>query len=109
VLCHQVDHLQLWQIHPAGRDPGRCRIALHLYWPAPVDDEGGRKAAFNLDVLWRVTTNEDFPQAEHIQAGLASGAVPELVFGRNEPGLVHYHEQMARGAGSESVARLGPR
>jgi len=109
VLCHQVDHLQLWQIHPAGRDPGRCRIALHLYWPAPVDDEGGRKAAFNLDVLWRVTTSEDFPQAEHIQAGLASGAVPELVFGRNEPGLVHYHEQMARGAGSESVARLGPR
>lgn len=63
LLSHQIDHVQFWQIYPIGRDPGRCRVELHLYWPPPIDEEGRRKAEFNLDVLWKVTTTEDFPRA----------------------------------------------
>ena len=103
LLSHQVDHVQFWQIYPIGRDPGRCRVDLHLYWPPPIDEEGRRKAEFNLDVLWEVTTTEDFPQSDRIYANLASGAIRELVFGRNEPALIHYHKEIARAAGGGAV------
>lgn len=106
LLAHQVDHVQFWQIHPLGGDPGRCRVRLSLYWPLPLDEDAKRKAEFNLDVLWQVTTTQDFPQSQHIHANLAAGALEELVFGRNEPCLIHYHEQMARVAGSGGVSRI---
>jgi hypothetical protein len=43
-----------------------------------------------------VTGTEDFPTMEKIWATLASGALPELVYGRIEPPLVHLHETMDR-------------
>ncbi len=104
ILVHQVDHVELWQIHPHASDPGRCRAELRLYWPEPIDAEARRKAEFNLDVLWSVTTNEDFPQSDRIHANLASGALPELLFGRNEPALIHYHEQIEAAAAGGGLA-----
>jgi phenylpropionate dioxygenase-like ring-hydroxylating dioxygenase large terminal subunit len=106
VLSHQVDHVQFWQIYPIGSDPGRCRVELHLYWPRPVDDEGRRKAEFNLELLWKVTTTEDFPQSDRIHSNLVSGAIRELVFGRNEPALIHYHKQIARAAGGQFISDI---
>ena len=38
-----------------------------------------------------MTGTEDFPLMEQIQANLDSGALPEVVYGRNEPPLVHFH------------------
>ncbi len=108
LLSYQVDHVQFWQIYPSGRDPGRCRVQFHLYWPPPIDDEARRKAEFNLDLLWKVTTTEDFPQSDRIHANLASGAIRELVFGRNEPGLVWFHEEIARAVGGTAVRPIAP-
>ena len=45
----------------------------------------------NLDLLLDVTTTEDFPLMESIQSNLDSGALSEVVYGRNEPPLIHYH------------------
>ncbi len=106
VISHQVDHVQFWQIYPVAGDPGRCRVELHLYWPAPVDEEARRKAEFNLDLLWKVTTSEDFPQSDRIYANLAGGAIRELVFGRNEPALIHYHKQIARAVDGKGIAEI---
>jgi hypothetical protein len=39
----------------------------------------------------QVTGTEDFPTMERIYATLASGAVPEVVYGRVEPPLIHLH------------------
>jgi hypothetical protein len=36
--------------------------------------------------------NQDFPVSEGIQRGFYSGAQDDIVFGRNEPALQHYHE-----------------
>ena len=108
LLSHQVDHVQFWQFHPIARDPGRCRVEMHLYWRQPIDEEARRKAEFNLDLLWNVTTTEDFPQSDKIHANLASGAIRELVFGRNEPGLIWYHEGIARAVGGTSVRPITP-
>jgi len=100
ILTHQVDHVQMWQVYPVAGDPGRCRVSFHLYWPAPLDDAARKKCQFNVDVIWQVTNDEDFPQSVNIHRNLASGAIPELIFGRNEPSLIHYHEQIAAAIGS---------
>jgi len=68
-----------------------------------MDAEAERKSQFNVDVIWKVTSEEDFPQSLAIHRNLASGAVPELVFGRNEPALIHYHKQIARAVGSDRL------
>ena len=99
VLTHQVDHVQLWQMYPVNGATDRCRITFSLYWPAPMDAEAERKSRFNVDVIWKVTSEEDFPQSLAIHRNLASGAVRELVFGRNEPALIHYHEYIAKAVG----------
>ncbi|HEX7035059.1 MAG TPA: aromatic ring-hydroxylating dioxygenase subunit alpha [Pseudomonadales bacterium] len=108
VLTHQVDHIQFWQMYPIDGAPDRCSIHFSLYWPAPMDEEAERKSQFNIDVIWNVTTEEDFPQSLAIQRNLASGAVPELVFGRNEPALIHYHQQIAAAMGSRELKPCSP-
>jgi len=45
-------------------------------------------------MLLQVTGTEDFPMMEEIQANLSSGALDQLVYGRNEPPLVHFHTQV---------------
>ena len=52
-----------------------------------VGDRGG--------VFGRVEASADFPTMEKIQAALGSGAVPEVVYGRIEPPLVHFHSALA--------------
>ena len=44
---------------------------------------------------------EDFPLGERMQIGFESGATEEVIYGRNEPSLVHFHTldpQRARSA-----------
>jgi phenylpropionate dioxygenase-like ring-hydroxylating dioxygenase large terminal subunit len=106
VLTHQVDHIQLWQVYPVPGSADRCRICFSLYWPKPIDVEAEQKSRFNVDVLWKVTTEEDFPQSLAIHRNLASGAVRNLVFGRNEPALIHYHRQIAAAIGSAALVEF---
>ncbi|PBC35351.1 hypothetical protein CJ179_47980 [Rhodococcus sp. ACS1] len=91
VLVHQQDHIELWKMFP-GPTPDQCRLDATLYAPKPPHSEKSwnywRK---NLDFAINITNDEDFPQAQQSQDSLASGALAALVYGRNEPGLVHFH------------------
>lgn len=106
VLTHQVDHLQLWRVYPVNGRSDRCEIHFSLYWPAPLDDEARRKSQFNVDVIWQVTTEEDMPQSLAMHRNLASGALPELLFGRNEPALIHYHQQIRAACGQPPLPSM---
>ena len=44
--------------------------------------------------MLKVTETEDFPAMELIQKNMMSGALPELVYGRIEPALVHLHQSI---------------
>lgn len=92
ILVHQVDHVETWQVFP-GRCPAESVIVTSVYAPpdSTRDEDYYRR---NLDVLLSVTDNEDFVQGERIQAALDSGALNEIVFGRNEPALIHYHQAL---------------
>jgi nitrite reductase/ring-hydroxylating ferredoxin subunit len=89
LLVHQLDHLELWRIEPL--DVGRVRTHTSIFAPAPPSESALRYWTKNLDLLLHVTGTEDFPTMEKIYATLRSGALPEVVYGRIEPPLVHFH------------------
>jgi len=93
VLCHQIDHVELWRVTPLAVD--RTRVATSVFAPRVPESEKERSYwVKNLDVLLGVTNAEDFPAMARIQQNLASGAVPEVVYGKMEPALVHFHESV---------------
>ena len=90
LITYQRDHVELWRLTPVAVDSTLVRTSL--YAPeAPATDKAREYWRRNLDRLLNVTTTEDFPLMAKIHAGLAAGAVEELVYGRNEPALIHLH------------------
>lgn len=93
VLTHQLDHVELWRVTPLAVD--RCLVSTSLYAPdAPASDSATRHWKKNLDMLLHVTETEDFPMMANIHAGLASGAVKEVIYGKIEPALSFYHQSI---------------
>ena len=90
MLCHQIDHVELWRVVPLAVD--RTLVSTSLFAPSvPASEKERAYWVKNLDVLLTVTQTEDFPAMARIQKNLMSGAVPELVYGKMEPALVHFH------------------
>jgi phenylpropionate dioxygenase-like ring-hydroxylating dioxygenase large terminal subunit len=89
VLTHQLDHLELWRFVP--RSPDRTLVRTSVYSPPATTRKPGYFVK-NLDILLGVTNTEDFPMQERVQRNLASGVVPEVVYGKMEPALVAYHQ-----------------
>jgi hypothetical protein len=89
VVVHQLDHVELWRLEPL--DVGHVRAHTSIFAPEPPTESAMRYWTKNLDLLLQVTGTEDFPTMERIYATLRSGALPELVYGRIEPPLVHLH------------------
>jgi len=95
LVVHQLDHVEVWRVEPV--DVRTTRVTTSMFAPTPPETEKAmRYWVKNLDLLLQVTTTEDFPLMEQIQANLDSGAMPELVYGRNEPPLIHFHRELAR-------------
>lgn len=90
LLVYQLDHIEVWRVTPL--DVGSCKVETSLFAPsAPTTDKARDYWRRNLDILLDVTGKEDFPLQERVQQNLASGALPEVVYGRIEPALVHLH------------------
>ena len=90
-------HAELWQIYPEPDDPHRARVSVRFYAPRVPRDEKDR--AFwdaNVRYTTKVVWEEDFAQQVDIHRSLRTGLLPEIVYGRNEPGLIHHHDQIAR-------------
>ena len=90
VLVHQIDHFELWRLIPLAVD--RTLVATSLFAPSsPASDKARAYFVKNLDALLGVTNGEDFPVMAQIQRNLGSGATREVVYGKMEPALVHFH------------------
>jgi phenylpropionate dioxygenase-like ring-hydroxylating dioxygenase large terminal subunit len=90
VVVHQLDHVETWRIEPLDVRTTQVTTSIH----APTKPETERQRAYwvkNLDLLLDVTGTEDFPLMEAIQTNLDSGVVADVVYGRNEPPLIHFH------------------
>ncbi|MDH4277486.1 MAG: aromatic ring-hydroxylating dioxygenase subunit alpha [Acidimicrobiia bacterium] len=100
LLVYQIDHVELWRLQPEAVD--RTSATVSVFAPEhPRSERSWNYFVKNLDLLLQVTGGEDFPVMERIQRNLESGALPEVVYGRNEAPLIHLHrsinEAMAAG------------
>jgi phenylpropionate dioxygenase-like ring-hydroxylating dioxygenase large terminal subunit len=92
VLVMAQDHLETWHMFPAGNGVDETLMYVSLYTPEPaLTDSARRHWNNNFDLLMATVESQDFPVSEGIQRGFYSGAQDEIVFGRNEPALQHYH------------------
>jgi hypothetical protein len=88
-------HVELWQIYPEDRSPNRTRVSMKFYTPGRVESEKAQRFwQTNFDLTVRVVFAEDFDAQADIHRGLRSGLLPELVYGRNEPGLILFHQSI---------------
>jgi nitrite reductase/ring-hydroxylating ferredoxin subunit len=101
LLIWQLDHIEIWRAFPDRDDPSRCEVEMTIYRPAETDkpDSYWEK---NRDIAIRTVMEEDFPLGERMQIGFESGAVDEVVYGRNEPSLVHFHSSIRNALGLEA-------
>jgi hypothetical protein len=88
-------HAELWEIYPEPDDPHRSRVTVRFYSPGEPRSDAER--AFwntNVEFTQRVVFKEDFDQQQDIHRSLRTGLMPEVIYGRNEPMLIHHHQQI---------------
>src|SRR3954468_18691146 len=93
LLIWQLDRVEIWRAFPDRDDPSRCEVEMTIYRPA----ESTRPESYwekNRDIAIRTVMEEDFPLGERMQIGFESGATEEVIYGRNEPSLVHFHRSI---------------
>jgi phenylpropionate dioxygenase-like ring-hydroxylating dioxygenase large terminal subunit len=88
-------HAELWEMYPEPEDPHRTSVSVKFYVPGePRSEEQRSFWEANVRFTHRVVFEEDFGQQQDIHRSLRSGLMPEVVYGRNEPALIHHHEQV---------------
>jgi len=94
IVVFQSDHLETWRMLP-GETPDRSSIEFALYTPEPPATEKARAYwQKNYDLAIRTVLDEDFALGEKMQRGFMSGLQGEVLYGRNEPALIHFHQRL---------------
>jgi hypothetical protein len=97
IFSPQGDHIEIYRMFPVEGRPDRAVMETSLYIPQPANTEDEKRHwDANLDLAIKVITTEDFPAGRTMQEGFSSQAQSHLVFGRNEPALIHYHQSIDR-------------
>lgn len=105
LLMIQGDHVELARIFPREGRVDRAVMELGLYVPkAATTPEERIHWDKNMQLVLDVVTGEDFPTGRTIQLGFTSGAQTHLVYGRNEPAMIHYHLSAQAALGRASGA-----
>ena len=93
LITYQRDHIELWRVTPLAVD--KTQVRTSLYAPvAPTTDKARAYWRRNLDALLDVTGREDFPLMAKIHESLRANSIDELIYGRNEPALIHLHRSI---------------
>jgi phenylpropionate dioxygenase-like ring-hydroxylating dioxygenase large terminal subunit len=92
ILIHQIDHIEVVEAHPIGVDD--TTVVFSLYTPSPVTESARRHFEANFDLLLSVSEREDFRLGAQIQRDFHVPGNDRVVYGRNEPGVAHYHRML---------------
>jgi carnitine monooxygenase subunit len=86
---------EIFRVYP-GNGPGQSTTFHQNASVWDLSDENNRNAAEEVfDYAHHTVRDEDYVLATAVQANLASGLQPTVLFGRNEPGLHHRHAVLA--------------
>lgn len=111
-LLPTVDGCFLVRVYPHPTDPGRhiSRIGFYLR-PGVTEAAEGAEARAQLQrtlaqMFASIIRDEDYVMSASQQATANSGALTEVVFGRNESPLHHYHNTYRAALGMELLPLL---
>lgn len=94
VLVWQADHFECWTAYP-GKTPTDCVVRVQSITPR---DKAGPEFKEKWDKNWKILIGtvvaEDWAVSKTIQESIHAMPDDSMVFGRNEPGLQHYHGQL---------------
>lgn len=94
IVVWQGDHFEVWTSYP-GDTPKDCKIRImSLVTPEMSGVEFQRRWDQNWKVLINTVSGEDWTTSREIQEGLPYVKDDRLLFGRNEPGLQHFHSTL---------------
>jgi phenylpropionate dioxygenase-like ring-hydroxylating dioxygenase large terminal subunit len=95
IFTPQGDHMEIFRIFPVEGRLDRAVMETSIYIPKPVETEDEKQHwDANLALAVKVVTTEDFPAGRTMQIGFNSKAQSHVVYGRNEPALIHYHKSI---------------
>ena len=134
VLYHLFPNIQLItsrlsttliRIYPAKDNPGQSITRISFYYAPEIAEEAddvGRSSAGEFDaytpkedrvslaaaleVFKSTVENEDYVMGEMQQKAAESGLLKELIFGRNEPALHHFHNNYREALGEPLLEQL---
>lgn len=106
VFVVQGDHVEIHRIFPRDHRVDRAVMETTLYVPkAPTTDAERRHWDKNMELVMAVVTGEDFPAGRSMQIGFQSRAQSHVVYGRNEPAMIHYHRALDRALAEAGTQR----
>ncbi|MEO6774589.1 MAG: aromatic ring-hydroxylating dioxygenase subunit alpha [Kofleriaceae bacterium] len=94
LILIEPDHAAVLTLWPQG--PARTLLTSFTLVPEPPATDKARAYWDANNAILYGAIAEDFAMGESIQAGLASGANREVVFGAFEHALAHFHRQIER-------------
>lgn len=95
VLVWQLDHWEMWNFFPLGDRDDVCHAKITLLLDKEPDTERlARRWEKNWELTRRTVYTEDFVAAATIQSSISAGVPPHVVYGRNEIGLQHFHQDI---------------
>ena len=99
IFILQRDHVELFKIFP-GETVADSEIEILLLTPEkPTTDKAKRHWDANFELLVKTADVEDFTNGATIQRSFESGALKQVVYGRNEPLLHSWHKSLRRAVG----------
>lgn len=109
ILMVQGDHVELARLYPVEGRVDRCLMDMAIYTPeASTTEKDNAHWSRNMDLVMKVVTGEDFPVGRTMQIGFNSGAQSRIVYGRNEPALIHFHKSLRRAFKQASLNNASP-
>ena len=134
VLYHLFPNVQLLtskasttliRIYPVKGNPSRSVTRISFYYAPEIaegaldlnDDSAKPKDAYDyegagaslsnaLEVFKSTVENEDYVMGEMQQRAAESGLLKEIIFGRNEPALHHFHNNYRQALGQPPLEQL---
>ena len=94
ILVGHAEHVEIWHILP-GQKENECEISLSLFSKEEIKTESAKSHwENNFCLAIDVVKDEDFPLGENVQKGFYADPKRKIIFGKNEPGLQHFHKQI---------------
>jgi len=94
------------RVYPHPDDPGRSVSKISYFFAPEMLAENPEFAVMFSRGFTDVVAGEDYATAETTQRALASGLIPQVFFGRNEPPLHHYHNTFRKALGMDPLPFL---